>query len=174
MKDSHENYRRFVYYCWGQFRLRMATSHSEDLLQEAWVGLSIAKQRFDSEHVSHSCFMTFARYHIDGAMWDYLHRWEQIKRADKKNGLAFSTVQYDPESDDRRCERPTVIETIDNRQRAKRVLEQLTPTQRHVFELRYLNDYTPRETAVSLGISKGRVSQIIAEGLKNISFADLA
>ena len=147
----------------------------DDLYQEGVLGLIVAIHRFNlSKSISLS---TFAYYHIIGRMKHWLRSETRYLPVgivgESKNDLLADeddfSEDYTPQKN--QCisfDHSDAMECAVDSSMIQRSLERLPERQREAIVLSYCRDCTQAEIAKIMGISRPRVTALLATGLKNL------
>ena len=158
----------------------------DDFRQLAYLTILEEIPNYDPAHPSQASFITFIKSRVCSTLWS--QRRQELKYLtfplvevenantldDMPTGLnsltaALYNAAYDAESME-----DSVIEEIhvqQFRERLPLMLKRLSDQERKVVRLKYFHDYTGVRIAEALGVSKGRVSQIIKTALSKLKNA---
>jgi RNA polymerase sigma-70 factor (ECF subfamily) len=138
-------------------RFRLSPEEAEDVLQEVRVAFWQASHRFRGECSLHTYLVQITRRKCI----DHLRARE--RRAAAPLDEHQSTGENDPD-----------IETAVDRLALAEALEQLSPRQRQLLDLYYVQRKSYKEIAAEMGIAVGTVGAMKAEGLQKLrrAFAD--
>jgi len=135
-------------------RLRLSAEEAEDVLQEVRVAFWQASHRFRGECSLHTYLVQITRRKCI----DHLRARE--RRAVAPLDDYESTGENDPD-----------IETAVDKLALAEALEQLSPRQRQLLELYYVQSKSYKEIAAEMGIAIGTVGAMKAEGLQKLRSA---
>ena len=161
-------------------------AHREDFRQLAYLTILEESPNYDPTHPSQASFITFIKARVCSKLW--------AQRRQELKYLTFPLVDVSPSYTDAdappgfnsltaalynaACEseslEDSVIEEIhiqQFRQRLPLMLKRLTPKERKAVRLKYFQDYTGDAIAEAIGVSKGRVSQILKSALGKLKIA---
>ena len=156
----------------------------DDFRQIAYLTILEETPKYDPAHPNQASFITFMKSRVCSQLWS--ERRKELKY------LPFSVASESP-CDTSRVSNPlsaelyneacaresledevlTKIEIQQFRERLSGLLHRLTEKERQVVRLKYFHDYTGMEIAESLGVSKGRVSQMMKSALTKLKTAYL-
>ena len=161
-------------------------TRQEDFRQPAYLTILEEAPNYDPEHPSQASFITFIKAHVCTKLWK--------QRKQELQYLAFPLVDVSMSATDAdpppgfnsltvalynaACEseslEDSVIEEIhiqQFRQRLPLMLKRLTWKERKAVRLKYFQDYKGQAIAEAIGVSKGRVSQILKSALSKLKTA---
>ena len=161
------------------FKHLPASIDRDDLQSYGCIGLMQAVERFDS--TKGAAFETYAGHRIRGAFRDERRLVEWVPRTVREEGTPVTKmVSLDAEVGEGDATRLKAAVGADGRatlrdlhfhDAARRALLALAPKRRRIFEAYYLDGHLMPEVAEQVGLTTGRVSQIITEDLAYLTRA---
>ena len=156
----------------------------DDFRQLAYLTILEETPRYDPSHPSQASFITFIKSRVCGALWS--QRRQELKYltfplieveevgVDAPPGLNSLTVALYNAACERESLEDEVIEALhieQFRQCLPTLLKRLTDSERKAVRLKYFQDYNGNRIAKALGVSTGRVSQILKTALSKLKEA---
>lgn len=161
-------------------------TRQDDFRQLAYLTILEETPKYDPAHPSQASFITFIKAKVCGKLWT--QRRQELRYltfplvdvsvsptdADAFRGFNSLTVAlYNAAAESESLE-DSVIEEIhiqQFRQRLPRLLKRLTDKERKAVRLKYFHDATGEKIADAIGVSKGRVSQILKSAISKLKNA---
>ena len=163
-------------------------THQEDFRQLAYLTILEETPKYDPTHPSQASLITFIKARVCTKLWS--------QRRQELQYLTFPLVDVSPSNTDAdappgfnsltaalynaACESESLEDSVINeihiqqfRQRLPLMLKQLTSKERKAVRLKYFQDYKGKEIAKAIGVSKGRVSQILKNAISTLKTAYL-
>src|SRR6266487_4434464 len=150
-----ELYRRFGRLAYGlAFRILRDDALAQDAVQEAFLGVWRAAERFTAERAKPSTWLL-----------TLVHRRavDLVRREERRR-----TEPLQPESEPTDSEAPDEAELLSQRQSIREALRKLPPEQREAIELAYYGGYTQSELAERLGQPLGTIKSRMFSGLRRL------
>jgi RNA polymerase sigma-70 factor, ECF subfamily len=150
-----ELYRRFGRLAYGlAFRILRDDALAQDAVQEAFLGLWRAAERFTAERSKPSTWLL-----------TLVHRRavDLVRREERRR-----TEPLQPEAEPVDAEAADEAELVSRRQTIREALRQLPPEQREAIELAYYGGYTQSELADRLGQPLGTIKSRMFTGLARL------
>ena len=158
-------------------------TRQEDFRQLAYLTILEEAPKYDPTHPSQASFITFIKARVCSKLW--------VQRRQELKYLTFPLVDVPASNTDAdpppgfnsltaalynaACESESMEDSVINeihiqqfRQRLPRMLKRLTPKERKAVRLKYFQDYTGEAIAEAIGVSKGRVSQLLKNALSKL------
>lgn len=163
-------------------------TRQEDFRQLAYLTILEETPKYDPTHPSQASLITFIKARVCTKLWS--------QRRQELRYLTFPLVDVSVSNTDAdappgfnsltaalynaACESESLEDSVINeihiqqfRQRLPLMLKQLTSKERKAVRLKYFQDYKGKEIAKAIGVSKGRVSQILKNALSTLKNAYL-
>lgn len=131
----------------------------DDVMSAAFYGLVDAAEKYDSSKCS---FGFYAKLRISGEICDYLR---EICRDSSRYGTSLDFREEDGFS---LAETIQVAVTDDGKEFLEDISKNLFGIEKTVFSLYYGDNLTLKEIGTSIGVSEGRVSQILTKGKETV------
>ena len=161
-------------------------ARQEDFRQLAYLTILEDSPKYDPEHPSQASFITFIKACVCTKLW--AQRKQELQYltfplvdvsmsatdADSIPGFNSLTVALYNAACESESMEDSVIEEIhiqQFRQRLPLMLKRLTPKERKAVRLKYFQDYKGEAIGEAIGVSKGRVSQILKSALSKLKTA---
>ncbi|MDE0397735.1 MAG: sigma-70 family RNA polymerase sigma factor [Candidatus Poribacteria bacterium] len=161
-------------------------TRQEDFRQLAYLTILEETPKYDPAHPSRASFITFIKAKVCTKLWaqrkqelQYLtfplvDVSESLTDADPPPGFnSLTAALYNAA-----CESESMEDSVINeihiqqfRQRLPIMLKRLTDKERKAVRLKYFQDYNGEDIAEALGVSKGRVSQILKSAISKLKTA---
>ena len=154
----------------------------DDFRQLAYLTILEETPKYDRAHPSQASFITFIKSRVCSRLWS--ERRKELKylafpviEAENAENSGDATppnllnAQLYSDACSRESLEDEVLEKIEVeqlRERLPAMLNQLTEKERKVVKLKYFQDYTGRQIAEALGVSNGRVSQLMKSVLSKL------
>ena len=161
----------------------------DDFQQLAYLTILEETPKYDPKHPSKASFITFIKAKVCLRLWS--QRRQELKYLScpivepAMSEFSGNTLTYRPNplaaelyntalaAEALEDEVINAINVDEFRQRLTAMLDELTEQEQKVVRLKYFEDYTGTQIANALGVSKGRVSQVIKKGLAKLKTAYL-
>jgi RNA polymerase sigma factor FliA len=163
---------------WMVLRRFRANVEVEDLIQHGCLGAMQAAEKFDpSKGIP---FPAFAYLRIRGAMYDSVRRRKyadlSMLSVEELDGPGQTTAEEDGayRKELEVLDEAEIVRAIDDQRRLRKVaraMDALSPKQRSVVRIHYLEDKTLREAGEEIGVSSPRAAQIRGEAIDQLRFA---
>jgi RNA polymerase sigma factor (sigma-70 family) len=150
-----ELYRRFGRLAYGlAFRILRDDALAQDAVQEAFLGVWRAAERFSAERAKPSTWLL-----------TLVHRRavDLVRREERRR-----TEPLEPENEPHGVEAPDETELLTQRQAVRAALRELPPEQREAIELAYYGGYTQSELAERLDQPLGTIKSRMFAGLARL------
>ena len=151
----------------------------DDFRQLAYLTILEETPRYDPAHPSRASFITFIKSRVCSALWSQRRKelkyltfpLVEVQDADTPTGLNSLTAALYNAACETESMEDLVIEEIHVQQFRERLpvmLKRLSDQERKAVRLKYFHDYTGTRIADALGVSKGRVSQLMKTALSKL------
>lgn len=143
-----ELYRRHAGRLFGYLQKSVGPAVAEELLQDTFARVHASKHTFQKDYPFLPWIFTIARHIL----------LDHLKKAETR--LQSATTERDTEALAATGEPPAIdVEAL---------LATLPPQQKHIFELRYLKDWSFEQISRDTGLNAANVRKIISRGIKNL------
>jgi RNA polymerase sigma factor (sigma-70 family) len=151
----------------------------DDFRQLAYLTILEETPNYDPAHPSQASFITFIKSRVCSALWSQRRKelkyltfpLVEVEDADAPTSLnSLTAALYNAATESESME-DSVIEEIHVQQFRERLpvmLKRLSDQERKAVRLKYFHDYTGARIAEALGVSKGRVSQLMKTALSKL------
>jgi RNA polymerase sigma factor (sigma-70 family) len=151
----------------------------DDFRQLAYLTILEETPKYDPAHPSQASFITFIKSRVCSALWSQRRKelkyltfpLVEVEDADAPTSLnSLTSALYNAATESESME-DSVIEEIHVQQFRERLpvmLKRLSDQERKAVRLKYFHDYTGARIAEALGVSKGRVSQLMKTALSKL------
>ena len=160
----------------------------DDFRQLAYLTILEETPNYDPNHPSKASFITFIKAKVCYRLWS--QRRQELKylacpivepamsecsgeAPTALNPLAVELYNAALAAEALEDEVINAINVEEFRERLTAMLDELTEQERNVVEMKYFHDYTGTQIAKALGVSKGRVSQLMKSLMKKLKSAYL-
>ena len=151
----------------------------DDFRQLAYLTILEETPRYDPEHPSRASFITFIKSRVCSALWSQRRKelkyltfpLVEVEDADTPTGLnSLTAALYNAACETESMENEVIeeIHVQQFRERLPVMLKRLSDQERKAVRLKYFHDYTGARIAEALGVSKGRVSQLMKTALSKL------
>ena len=160
----------------------------DDFRQLAYLTILEEIPNYDPAHPSRASFITFIKSRVCSTLWSQRRKelkyltlpLVEVQASSSHNDAPIGLNSLTAALYNAACETESMEdEVIENihvqqfRERLPVMLKRLSDQERKVVRLKYFHDYTGARIAKALGVSKGRVSQIIKTALSKLKNAYL-